>query len=195
MIAFDRLWGIDPDALPDVLGDLVPPPPRRLSYLTVHDQQFVDRDGLARRVHTRVVVRAEVPGVDRLHITVAAEPTDREFPGSSASSPAGSAGSARTTTPACSTRRSCSAGRCARGDRGRRLHPRHRAHRALDPHRAPLRPQRPELRPAGRLRPGRGPAACAEYRDDEEHALERTRAPHIVCGDVPPGITGIRWSW
>lgn len=196
VISFDRLWNVEPDQLSDVVGDLGPPPARRLSYLSVHDQQFVDRDGLARRVHSRIVVRAEVPGVDRLHVTAACEPTDREFPRFERVV-SGWLGGVRTHEDSGLLN--------AQILFGRALRPGETAVVDYVMATAPTEPstyiERRFARSAQNyvlqvvFDPGAAPSMCAEYRDDEEHPLERTRAPHIVCGDVPPGITGIRWSW
>ncbi|MGW5054868.1 hypothetical protein [Actinokineospora sp. NPDC004072] len=196
VIGFDRLWNLDPERLPEVLGELTCPPPRRVSYLSVHDQQFVDRDGLARRVHTRVVVRAEVPGVDRLHITAAGAPTDREIPRFERVV-SGWLGAVRTHDDTGMMN--------AQIMFGRALRPGETAVVDYILATAPTVPstfiERRFARSAQNyvlqvvFDPGVAPSACVEYRDDEEHALERTRAPHIVCGDVPPGVTGIRWSW
>lgn len=196
VIALDRLWGVEPAMLPEVLGGLVAPAVRRVSYLAVHDQQFVDRDGLARRVHSRVVVRAEVPGVDRLHVTAACEPTDREFPRFERVV-SGWLGAVRTHEDTGLMNAQIMFGRPLRA-----------GETAVVDYVMATAPTEPTTYVERRFArsaqnyvlqvvfdPGAAPAACSEYRDDEEHALERTRAPHIVCGDVPPGITGIRWSW
>lgn len=76
-VEIEELWGCDGVELTDLLARLEPPDADRMTYLSVHDEQFVGADRQEARLRTRGVVRAEVDGVDRTLVTHRADPTDR----------------------------------------------------------------------------------------------------------------------
>lgn len=75
-----HLWGHDAPDGADAIVRLEPPPADRLTHLSVHDDLFLDAQGRESRLRCRIVVRAEVDGVDRLEIIHRADPTDRDAP-------------------------------------------------------------------------------------------------------------------
>lgn len=75
-----KLWGFDRADGAEAFARLEPAAAERLTQLSVHDDLFLDAEGRESRLRCRMIVRADVNGVDRLQITHRADPTDRDAP-------------------------------------------------------------------------------------------------------------------
>ncbi len=203
-VGFEQLWEGEADGLLDVLARIDLPAADRLSYVSLHDEQFVDADGRESRLRVRGVVRAEHDGVDRFLAIHRAEPWDAAPPVVAAVAHC-RLGRTRTHEPSGFTVAEIIFDRVLR-----------RGETAVFDYEATPSPRGPSAgseRRFGRpvpqyvlrvdFHPDAVPARCVRFcRDADGHGsadaelwIGTTASAHVVAVDVPPGVVGIRWEW